>query len=269
MSRSRDLSGTIRMMFRNNSYESCWSSHRRRSRIVSDENDNIRYMEIPICQEVFEIPIFAFEAFLKAVKEGKDTQSNAIAVMLNTIGKEPRYKTLDRYMRDVLLEGYRDSRLVKLEVKQGNDNLMYYGTMGAVFDKDFKPLAICSYQVKREVDVVTNPDEQEESITKYKFLNPILRVDPYAYLYKTTSMERFIVNKMINTCLEDGAFMPMDYDVDRHFVIPRDQAIKNYPVKIEIDECPFLIHQTDSPSISTNNQKLLQLAIDHIEELIQ
>jgi hypothetical protein len=40
-------------------------------------------------------------------------------------------------------------------------------------------------------------------------------------------------------------------------------------VKIEIDECPFVIRGTDVPSISVTNEDLLQLAADHIDEIIQ
>lgn len=268
MSASRDLSGTVRMLFRSNSYQQCYSGYRYGSRIPN-EDTTVRYMEIPVSEDVFEIPIFAFKSFVDSVKEGTDSQ--AIAVMLNTEGRVPKYKSVDRYMRDVLLEGYKNSRLVKLEVKQGNDTIIYYGTQGAVFDKNFKPLAICSYQLEREKGevVVINSGEQDQAITRYKFLRPILRVDPYAYLWKVSPMERFIVNKLMNTCLDEGAFLPMAYDVNEHFDIPSNQDTKKYPVKIEIDECPFLVHQTATPSISTDNRQLLQLAIDHIDELIQ
>jgi hypothetical protein len=40
-------------------------------------------------------------------------------------------------------------------------------------------------------------------------------------------------------------------------------------VKIEIDECPFVIRSTDVPSISVTNEDLLQLAADHIDEILQ
>ena len=40
-------------------------------------------------------------------------------------------------------------------------------------------------------------------------------------------------------------------------------------VKIEIDECPFVIRSTDVPSISVTNEGLLQLAADYIDEVLQ
>ena len=98
------------------------------------------------------------------------------------------------------------------------------------------------------------------------FVRPILRVNPYTFLYKSDSMEKFIVNKMINTCLEDKIYLPSSYDLSEKFKVKSDEKAA---VKVIIDNCPFLVHQTDSPSISTTNEKLLQLVIDHLDELIQ
>ena len=43
---------------------------------------------------------------------------------------------------------------------------------------------------------------------------------------------------------------------------------RKFPVKVEIEDCPFTIRAAATPSISTTNQQLLQVAIDHINEIL-
>lgn len=228
----------------------------------SDSNLTIKYMEIPLDQDIFELPLFAFWPFVNAIK-CMDTQIPAIAVCLNTIGSAPNYKTVDRNMQDVLVSPFKSSRLAVLNVKQGEQNLTYYGTAGAVFDKDLRPLMVCSYQLERIKDTIM------DTVTRYKFLQLIMRVHPDVFLYKKTSMERFIVNKLMPICLENSFDFPHLRQHDQTFIRPLDYDRHSVKVKVEICESPYLIHDVDTPSISTSNQQLLQLAIDHLDELIQ
>ena len=256
----RTLEETISRLYGGDSRSQCWGSRDGLS------NPNVKYMDIPINQEVFEIPLLALDTFVDIVRNHIDGATSFIAVSLNAIGREPRYKTVDRFMRDVLLENYKNSRLIKLEVKQGSDTVLYYGTQGAVFDKEFNPVMICSYQIQRlERTVEVNAGEPDIIEYQYKLLRPILRVDPQVYLCKENPLEKFIANKMVNGCLEDTVYLPSGYTLCRNF-IRNDESL---PVKVIIDTCPFQLHQADTPSISTTNQKLLQVAIDHIDELIQ
>lgn len=256
----RTLEETISRLYWGDSRSQCWGSRDGLS------NPNVRYMDIPINQEVFEIPLLALDTFVDIVRNHTDGMTSFIAVSLNAIGREPRYKTVDRFMRDVLLENYKNSRLIKLEVKQGSDTVLYYGTQGAVFDKEFNPIMICSYQIQRlERTVEVNAGEPDMIEYQYKLLRPILRVDPQIYLHKENPLEKFIVNKMVNGCLEDTFYPPSGYTLCRNFI----RNNESLPVKVIIDTCPFQLHQADTPSISTTNQKLLQVAIDHIDELIQ
>lgn len=264
---SRDLSATIRSMWRTEFFGNCGRSC---GGSVS-HNPAVRYMEIPIEQRVIEVPLFAFGAFIDAIKqEDQDSPPSAIIVSLDTIESKSYYKSVERFMRDVLIESYSNSRLVLLEVKQGNDTLIYYGTCGAIFDKDFNPLMICSYQMEKIYTFETNAGEPDKLDVKYKFLYPILRVKPDVFLYKTSPIERFIVNKMMTECLEHTFNLPYPHDLpSEKLVFPGCSLERMLPVKIEICDSPFLIHDADSPSISTTNQQLLQLAVDHIDELIQ
>ena len=135
----------------------------------------------------------------------------------------------------------------------------YYGTQGAVFDKEFDPVMMCSCIVERN-------KEKEESKSFYKLSKLILRIDPYAFIHKPTSMERFLNNKLITACLENTFFMPSSYLYRNHLRISR--PTEKFPVKVEIDNCPFTVRSANTPSISTTNQQLLQIALNHIHEII-
>lgn len=265
---SRDLSSTVRTMWSTDCYCNCYSSYRRSRQ--NTHNSTVRYMEIPIVQDVFEVPLFAFNTFVYAVGQNIDSQAAAIVVSLDTMENTPSYVTVDRFMRDVLLERYSTSRLVLLEVKQGNDTLTYYGTQGAVFDRDFNPLMICSYQLERVWTVEANAGEPDKEVVRYKFLQPILRINPNTFLYKESSMERFLVNKLMTNCLENKFNLPYAYNLaSGRFISPSNYDDVLMPVKVEICDCPFQIHETETPSISTTNQQLIQTAIDYLDELIQ
>jgi lipopolysaccharide/colanic/teichoic acid biosynthesis glycosyltransferase len=63
------------------------------------------------------------------------------------------------------------------------------------------------------------------------------------------------------------SYTPSAYDC-RDFIEQSGYLSFNH-VKIEIDECPFVIRGTEVPSISVTNEGLLQLAAEHIDEILQ
>ena len=86
-------------------------------------------------------------------------------------------------------------------------------------------------------------------------------------------MERFISNKMITTCLENNFYLPFSHRAVTNYLIDRNdlriiRPNEKFPVKVEIANCPFTIRSAATPSISTNNQQLLQVAIDYINEAL-
>lgn len=249
----RDVSGIIRAMFSLDAYNSCWGSR------TSSHNPNIRYMEIPITDDVFEVPIMAFNKFVSVVGNNLDMQTEAITIMLNTNDLSPQYKTVDRNMKDVLVERFWDNRLVKINAVPGSEAIatIYYGTQGAVFDKDFNPLFMCSYIMKR--------CHEGENDVKYRFVRPIVRCAPSVFISKANSVERFLANKVLTTCLQYEVYLPLDYAINNRIIREGHTA----SVKVEIDNIPFALHQIDTPSVSTCNEQLIQIAIDHLDELIQ
>lgn len=252
---SRNLLWAVVNMFENNTWSHC---HRPWQHV--DHNSNVKYMEIPITGSTFELPLFATDTFYKLVLKEKDDKVDAIVVTLNTQERMSRYKSLERAMTDVLTENYFYGRLALIEVKQGNEMVPYYGTQGAVFDKEFDPVMMCSCIVERN-------KENEESKSFYKLSKLILRIDPYAFIHKPTSMERFLNNKLITACLENTFYMPSPNLPGNH-LLRISRPTEKFPVKVEIDDCPFTVRPADTPSISTTNQQLLQVAIDHINEIL-
>lgn len=254
---SRNLLWAVENMFENSNWSHCHYPWQR-----DEHNSNEKYMEIPITDNTFELPLLAIDTFHELIVKDKDDQVKTIVVVLNTQEISSRYKSLERAMTDVLTETY-NRRLALIYVKQGNEMAPYYGTQGAIFDKDFNPLMMCSCVIERS-------KESEDSKSIYKFSKLILRIDPHAFLHKTTSMERFISNKMITTCLENNFYLPsINYRMninrnDLRVIRPNEK----FPVKVEIDDCPFTIRSAATPSISTNNQQLLQVAIDYINEIL-
>ena len=249
---SRTIDDTIRALFRVENRGRTGYFHR-----GDTNNSHTKYMSIPINKDTFEIPTFCFNTFKTLVDSNQDTETDAIIVQLNTRNAESDYKSLDRVLRDVLQSPFINTRLVTIKVKRGNEDIIYYGTHGAIFYADLTPIAICSFLMERYTT--------EEGTTKYRFLRHALRVNPDVFINKADPMERFIVNKMILICLNEQYSFPPNYLLSDR--IDRNSALKN--VKVEIDDCPFSILEADVPSISTTNQQLTQIVLDHLDEALQ
>ena len=213
-----------------------------------------KYMEIPISSDVFELPLFAFEDFKRMHQDKKI--GDVIVASLYSCGQTSNYKSLDSIMKDTL-STYFDRHLCKVQLP--NSPNVYYATFGAVFDENFTPLMMLSWIMEREVS--------EEGVIKYRYKKPLLRLNPYPCLNKEDALQRFICGRCMTTALDTRVYIPSTYGWG-DFIEQQDYLSFNR-VKIEIDECPFVIRSTDVPSISVTNEDLLQLAADHIEEILQ
>lgn len=216
-----------------------------------------KYLEIPILgPDEFEVPVLAFPKFIQAVKRDADIGKEAIVAELYSYNKELRYTTVNRYMRDVLVDYFNDNYLLKCIVKDKDVIHNYYGTHGAVFLEDFTPVMMCSWVLWRRLI-------EEENRTQYIYepQYPIVRIDPSIYLNQADSMEKFIIRKFIPACLEHD--VKTDINCGRF----RNQVYK-YP-SIRIEKSPFRIRQHEEPDINTTNESLRQIVINHPEEIIQ
>lgn len=215
-----------------------------------------KFFEIPIDGDVFEIPTFALKPLMDRINAPGELPS-VITAKLHTDNNTAGYKKAERNLVEILRESFVESKLCRVDAECGEEKVPYYGTCGAIFNKDFNPIAMCSWIIEKFSD--------ELGVYRYRFLQPILRIDPAAFVHGADSIERLVAKKLINYCLMSPKHPPYQWNRGVCFIADED----DYPVKVVIEESPFNIRCVDKPSISTTNQQLLQIAIDHIDEVIQ
>ena len=246
-----DLIYEIDRVFTLNQYHNSWADWSAQSR----PKDDVKYMEIPINTETFDVPLFAMPQFLMASDRKLDIGREALVVQIATLGRTSRYKSLERVMQDILNESY-SSRLVRVPVKQKDEpDRIYYCTAGAVFDEDFDPIMVCSWQMRRE---------RIRDKRMYRFIKPVIWMNPLIYADKLNKMSKFLTEKFTAHIMDSGV---------PQIAIAYDFCI-NSPVgplvpKVIFDEYPFRFQQTALPSISVTNEELLKLAADHVKEIIR
>lgn len=250
MSRSRNLESVVQNIYGQYTYRNCYYHYP-----VDERDTTIKYLEIPINKDVFEVPMFALHALQRIISDGTVNRTDAIVVSLADHGSKPNYKTLERNMVDVLESDFESSKLIRVDASNGSENVKYYGTHGAIFDDGYSPVAMYTCQVKRtEID-------SESHTYSYEILKPILRIRPESFKTRGDSMEKFITNKLILAGISDS-ITPCYYSNTIN-VLPE------YNIEVVIGDIPFKPIIADSPSISTTNKELLELVVDHIEEVIQ
>ncbi len=215
-----------------------------------------KFMEIPIDRPVFELPIFTLYSLVMANEDY--TEKDTIVAELYSSDRTPRYKTVGRYMQDILLKSYTMYNLIKLKVEQGDNTILYYGTYGAVFDDQFNPVMLCSWIINKY---------QEDDRWKFKFIQPVLRIDPDCYLNQTDPIRKFIAKKMLDSTL--NVYRVSSPSPRQIYSSPFVSNNERLPVKVEICESPFIIKSTREPSISITDKELCEIARNHLEEIAQ
>lgn len=223
--------------------------------------DKSSYMLIPVTGDNIEIPTMAMYSL--PTLENKILQKeliDALIVNLDNNGGYSSFKSVSASIRDAFTVLYKDAHLRKL-VTVGDPEKTYYGTYGAIFDENFKPIVMLSWELKK----VYKADEQNSF--RYKFIRPILRVAPEVFINKSNTVERFIINQIIPTALSITYLSsPSCY---RSEIYESNSTNCNTRVKVLIEKIPFIIKETDVPSISTTNEELLGTALNYIDEIIE
>ena len=214
-----------------------------------------RFMEIPIRENTFEIPLLALNSFMNALRLG-DRHDSLIAELYST-GRTSQFRSLDAIVKDVLSTPFY-KRLVKVTLP--NVSNVYYSTFGALFDADLKPLMMMSWIMERTIG--------EDRHYMYSFKKPLLRIDPVSFVSKEDPVQKLLSGRLLSNALENSMYPPRYYELRDYFTTDRF-AGRDYKVKVEIDECPFILKSVDVPSISVTNESLLQLAADNIHEVMQ
>lgn len=222
--------------------------------------DRSSYMLIPVAEDTIEIPTMTMYS-LSMVEEKilKKEPIDTLVVNLNNTGAYTTYKTAEASVKSAFSVSYRKAQLKKL-ISVGNPEKTYYGTYGAIFDENFKPVVMLSWELKK----IYRDDEQDPF--RYKFIRPILRVAPEVFIDKSNTVERFIINKLIPTTLSltriySPIFISKIYETNN--------GDCNLKAKVLVEDCPFVIKETDVPSISTTNEELVGTVLNYIDEVIE
>ena len=221
--------------------------------------DKSSYMLIPVTGDNIEIPTMTMFSLLTL--ENKILQKepiDALVVNLNNNGGYSSFKSVSASIRDAFTVLYKNAHLRKL-VTVGDPEKTYYGTYGAIFDENFKPIVMLSWELKK----VYKADEQDSF--RYKFIRPILRIAPEVFINKSNTVERFIINQIIPTALSITYLSSPIF----HRSMIYESNSGNCKVKVLIEKIPYIIKETDVPSISTTNEELLGTALNYIDEIIE
>lgn len=207
------------------------------------------FMIIPVNKDKIEIPAFAMEEFADYVE--KKQSADVFIARLECQNYKTTYTTVDSIVREIICEDP-GKKLVKMCIP-GYDSL-YYGTKGAIFDKDLRPLMMMSW--------VFNKEKDAEGDDVFFFDRPIVRINPDCYVSQSNSLERYISKKIITQSLNASVWVPTVTGL-------KNKRITYMAPKVEIDTCPFKIVQADRPSVLTTTKQILQTVTDYIDELIQ
>lgn len=221
--------------------------------------DKSSYMLIPVTGDNIEIPTMAMYSL--PTLENKILQKepiDALVVNLNNNGGYSTFKSVSASIRDAFTVLYKNAHLRKL-VTVGDPEKTYYGTYGAIFDENFKPIVMLSWELKK----IYRDDEQDPF--RYKFISPILRVAPEVFINKSNTVERFIINQILPTALSITYLSSPIF----HRSMIYESNSGNCKVKVLIEKIPFIIKETDVPSISTTNEELLGTALNYIDEIVE
>lgn len=241
----RDLSHILER-----TYAQCLYSYSADNSAAPTEGKSL-YMTIPLEDNHIEIPAFAVCGMRR------DLHSEALVVILGSTGSKAPYKSLSCNIRYGLEREYTSFHL--MSITPDNDENPYYATWGAIFNKDYIPVMMLTWELEKE-PLPDNTDFQ------YKFTRPVLRLAPEVFR-KSNAVEKYIVNKVIPEILTlNGLNFPFREDLHGFYKHHYGEVVPD--VKIIVEYCPFRLSSVDMPSISTTNKDLLNIALDNLDEVI-
>lgn len=215
-----------------------------------------RYFTIPFDTEEIELPLFVENALYTTIySKGNDINLDSanLVVEIHTSSRCSSYKTMDANIRQIIGASFTNN-LTKITLK--DSSTVYYGTYGALFDKDLNPLMMLIWKVKR----TPLNNLREGSKEWFTPIRPIIRISP-RIIQKENSMERYIFNKIITEGLALTNLEGIYSDI--FYYSPQ----KTFSTQVIIDEFPFLISDPATPSISTTNKELIDTALAYIDDM--
>lgn len=218
---------------------------------VPDGNE--RYMEIPVNRDSFEFPVIASEFFCWENTHAFDTEYVVIRLGRTQVC---RYKSVGRCIIEGL--GNRRGLTTAYIIPNIEDNSFYYCTFGTIFNTDFIPVVMLSWQIE------TIPQEKSQNVPyKYKFIRPILRISPEMFR-KSNQVEKYVINQILPKTLDIFTQSPR-----YGYIYGTFERSAVCTIQVIIDKIPFVVRRANTPSISTTNKELLDIALEHIDEVLQ
>ena len=246
----RDLKYIIQRCFEGYLQDSIYSN-------VDTTIRNFQYMNVPIFKDVFELPVFMIGKLSNRNPSVTSDKVDSFTVRLNYIGTESNFKTLSSKMRAILINVFNKARLVKIPLDTQDENY-YYGTCGAIFNKNLMPVMIMSWRIEK-----VQQDNSDKPFV-YKFTQPILRVSPSVFTVKADSLTRYIINQIIPNALRNRYDAPHIYSNPLFL-----STYESFSIKVDIGEFPFTLQKVNAPSVSTTNEELLNVALANIDEVVE
>lgn len=238
--------------------ERCYKDYNNTYCDLSTDNADNKYanLVIPMDKDVFEVPVFALQAFNNDVLREHPRSIDAIVVNLHYTGYRSSYKSLDAAIRNTLNAVLTNAHNI-VRLPHDFNEPVYYCLGGSIFDKDYNPIMMMTWVIEKDYS------DGEEGMLRYKFVRPQLRIAPETFIYRASAVERYIVNKIAPKALQ------LRYGVDSPYMGSNfnQQGICG-DVKLIVEKMPFALRSADVPSVSTTNEELVRVALDNIEELM-
>lgn len=220
--------------------------------IYNNESSHpLAFMSIPIKEDTFEIPTLAMQ-FLEYSYRNKTNAKEIVVAMSNS--DRTYYKSLNANIKNTLYYLEKDVKLIKIATDPVKGD--YYSSFGAIFDKNFYPLVMCSWVMQVSYEGFDK---------KFTAVKPILRVDPRVFIDKSNAVERYIINKIVPTALSLTGITHYFYRLPVEAFSSKHSDY--YRVKVEIDDCPFRIFKATVPTINTSSEALIKTALDNIDDI--
>lgn len=228
-----------------------------------DNFSTMRYLEIPFSRGMIEVPTFAFNGFLKAAIEDYPDLPAFLVAKLKVSTHNTYFRTMDSIAKSLMPLEFKEERLCHFQLSE--DSPIYYMSHGLILNADFKPLVMCSWILEEMLS-------SEEIGSKYRFVRPIVRISPSCFLEEPNTVSRFITNRLFKNAMNLEVSLPtmsQTYDVPwgQAVSVIGEDLISRRKVTVEIGNIPFNSRYKDSPSISTTNDKIMEIARSCVSDI--
>jgi len=199
----------------------------------------------------FEVPVFLLASFASLVNSNDVGRLGKLVAYLSVKTYCDSYKTAMPSMRELTKSCFTEQGLAKLKIV--GKPFTYYGSVGALFDHALTPVYVSSWQLRREAS---------GDHCTYQFIKPVFRLSPTVFLGSEDIIQKFVCNKLLKLYMSNSVYPPY---VGGYF----DRPQRAFPIETIIShDWPFFIRKPSEPTISTTNDSLLKVALEHCGEIV-